>query len=379
MEMQTIKKFSDAQLLSSLENFFESERQTTHIILLHLKEIESRKLYADRGYPDMFKMLIIHFHQSETAANQRLQALRLIKAVPVVEEKLKAGEVNLSTLALAQRQITREEKVTGKKVEDSVKAEIIEKISSKTIAQAEVELMTLLPESSKTIEAYERRISKDETRVGLTFPDRVMEKLERFKNYIAAANPKMDSVEVIERALDIALEKVDPTRKQRQGSQASKTDTSLPEKMIGLQNEPASEVCASSSRKLTSEHRARKSEVGASVSKSESKLKVGAVSQRTTDSVKQSIKRKTYYSVRTDCSLWTRANSHCEYVNPVTKTRCSSCFGLERDHVIPLALGGSNDISNLRLLCRTHNLMYARKYFGPRKIQREINRSRNYK
>src|SRR5882724_5612077 len=106
-----IKNLSNDELLISLENQFALERSTSHHILLHLKEVQSRLLYAERGYPDLFSMLIRHFQQSETSANQRLKALALMLDVPVVEERLISGELNMSTVAMAQRQIKREEKL----------------------------------------------------------------------------------------------------------------------------------------------------------------------------------------------------------------------------------------------------------------------------
>lgn len=42
-----LNKLSDDQLLASLEREFTLERKTTHHILLHLKEIYVRRLYAE--------------------------------------------------------------------------------------------------------------------------------------------------------------------------------------------------------------------------------------------------------------------------------------------------------------------------------------------
>jgi len=329
---QVIKGLSNKDIVASLEKQFERERQTTHTILLHLKEIQARKLYADRGYPNLFSMLINHFHQSESAAGQRLNALRLMIEVPEVEQGLKTGELNLSTLAMTQRQIRREEKVTGVKISKVRKAEIIGRISKKTMAQAEKELMTLLPESSKVMATHERRISSDTMRVGLSFPDRVMEKMERLRNHWAAVNPNMDSVELIERALDIALAKVE------------------------------------SKKKFTSESEVKKSE-----STSESEVEKKAV---TSESEVKETKRP-YISAATIRALWIRAGSRCEYVDQVTGRRCECRFGLEKDHVIPIARGGSNELSNLRLLCRAHNLLMARRHFGSANIARHAAGSAN--
>jgi 5-methylcytosine-specific restriction endonuclease McrA len=62
--------------------------------------------------------------------------------------------------------------------------------------------------------------------------------------------------------------------------------------------------------------------------------------------------------------IWKRANACCEHTDPKSKNRCSSKFALETDHIIAAALGGSNDLENLQLLCRAHNSRRSIKTFG---------------
>jgi hypothetical protein len=91
--------------------------------------------------------------------------------------------------------------------------------------------------------------------------------------------------------------------------------------------------------------------------------------QHLTDSVKhRGTKRPTYYKRELDRALWERAQSQCEFVDEQTGRRCDCRFGLQREHVIPLALGGTNDLSNMQLLCATHNQLRARHVFGNKKI-----------
>jgi hypothetical protein len=88
-----------------------------------------------------------------------------------------------------------------------------------------------------------------------------------------------------------------------------------------------------------------------------------------TDSVKhRGTKRPTYYKREFDRALWERAGSQCEFLDEKTGRRCDCRFGLQREHVIPLALGGTNDLSNMQLLCATHNQLRARAVFGNKKI-----------
>jgi hypothetical protein len=59
-----------------------------------------------------------------------------------------------------------------------------------------------------------------------------------------------------------------------------------------------------------------------------------------------------------------RDDGCCTYNDLITDKRCGSRSFVEVDHIVPRALGGSNDQSNLRLLCRAHNIMTSRKVFG---------------
>jgi hypothetical protein len=53
--------------------------------------------------------------------------------------------------------------------------------------------------------------------------------------------------------------------------------------------------------------------------------------------------------------VWRRAQGQCCYRHG--GRRCNSRFQLQIDHVISLANGGTNVVSNLQLLCRKHNQM----------------------
>jgi hypothetical protein len=310
-------KFSDDELLVNLGERFAIERENAHHILLLLKEIQSRRLFAKRGFSNMFSLLIKHFRQSETSANQHLKALELMLAVPAVEERLISGGLNLSTLAMAQRQIKREEKLTGKKVAQDKKPEIVECITNKTMAQTETELFKLLPETAANPTNSERRISENATRMNLTVPDDVREMMIRLKELWAHVDPTMDNVEVMRRAFKLALAKSDPAQSGKR--------TAQPKSRISVKH--------------------------------------------------RSNNRLNYYGKEFDRALWQRAGSRCEFIDKKTERRCDCTFGLEKEHVIPLGKGGTNEFSNMQLLCRTHNQLRARQAYGDTKINRHQNKA----
>jgi hypothetical protein len=213
--------------------------------------------------------------------------------------------------------------LTGRKVSKEKKAAIVESITNKTMAQAETELFKLLPETALNPQSYERRISEDMNRMNMNFPDDVTEMMNRLKELWAHVDPTMDSVEVIRRSFKIALEKIDPSRRVKAKPVQKGNEDSRPTQ----------------------------------------------TTQGLTESAKRcGTKRPTYYRREFDRALWEKAGSRCEFVDEETGRRCDCRFGLQREHVIPLALGGSNDLSNMQLLCATHNQLRARRAFGNKKI-----------
>jgi hypothetical protein len=74
-------------------------------------------------------------------------------------------------------------------------------------------------------------------------------------------------------------------------------------------------------------------------------------------------KRQIRLSIPTAVQVQVRqkANDRCEYVSKATGRRCASTHFLENEHRIPVAKGGSNAIQNLRLFCRSHNALAAKR------------------
>ena len=58
-----------------------------------------------------------------------------------------------------------------------------------------------------------------------------------------------------------------------------------------------------------------------------------------------------------------RDGQRCTFVAP-DGVRCCERKGLEIDHVTPFGIGGETVAENLRVTCRAHNQMLARKIFG---------------
>ena len=70
-----------------------------------------------------------------------------------------------------------------------------------------------------------------------------------------------------------------------------------------------------------------------------------------------------------------RASYQCEYHGP-GGVRCTERTGLEIDHVVPYAKGGTNSESNLRVLCPSHNQFVAAQEFGEAFVRGKVEERR---
>ena len=105
-----LKKLSNDQLLSQTKNLVQKERQINILVLQHLQEIESRKLYLDRGFSSLFEYTVKELGYSESSAYRRIKAMKLCKELPETKLKMAKGELNLCTASKLQTVFEKQEK-----------------------------------------------------------------------------------------------------------------------------------------------------------------------------------------------------------------------------------------------------------------------------
>jgi 5-methylcytosine-specific restriction endonuclease McrA len=316
------KYVNDQDLLSSLKSTVEAEKAQTHKVLLYLREVEVRKLHLEKGYASLFVLCTEYLNYSEPEAQIRIQAMRLLRSVPIVEEKIKSGVMSLSVAASVQSHFRKEDlrrkEVGLKTLSFNEKLEVVEKVQTLSVRESQKALAIEFPEVIQNKDSI-RPLTNDKSKMEFVANSALAEKLKTLQNKLAHKNPNNSLGELIEILADMALEKLEPSETKKSKSNATPHGAHKVEAKIELTS------LTQPPRKISQHWRTNRQ----------------------------------YIPKNIKTAVWNKSNSRCCYIDKVTQKQCASQYALEIDHIMPLALGGSNEPQNLRLLCRAHNQFLA--------------------
>src|SRR5712692_3215698 len=97
---------SSSELLARTHNLVEHSRSVEAELLLHLGEIDDRRLYLERAFPSMFAFCIGELGFSEAAAYDRIMVARAGRQLPAVIDALRCGQEHLTGLRLLVPHLT---------------------------------------------------------------------------------------------------------------------------------------------------------------------------------------------------------------------------------------------------------------------------------
>lgn len=135
-----LKHLTDKQLHTDTKNLASYERKITAQLLHHLREIESRKLFCEFGFNSLYSYCVQELGFSEAAAARRINASRMLKAIPEIEKKIENGDLTLSNLNKAIDKF-KQENITDKEFQKEILA-TIENTSTKECEKVLSEIIT---------------------------------------------------------------------------------------------------------------------------------------------------------------------------------------------------------------------------------------------
>ena len=284
-------------------------------VLRHLREIERRNLFADRGYSSLFDYCVRELGYSESAAQRRISSMRLMSVLPEIAEKIEKGALSLSTLSLAQS-FFRVENIKGK----AAKIEVLSVLEGKSRREVHRELAARSKQPERLLPVGVRSVSSTHSQLTFVVEDSMLARIEELRGLMAYSHPGASLQEVLGYSVESTLKRLRP-------------------------RDPAVSTGKSSARSKVS-------------------VPPAAVSTSAKRYVPLEIKRQ----------VWKRDGGECSYVDHKTGRRCRSRYGLQYDHIQPFALGGESSLDNLRLSCLVHNQASAIQIYGLEKMAEHIPR-----
>ncbi len=391
--MNRLSQISNDLLITDLKDLVAQEREMLLEILRYLKEVENRQLYLKMGYPSLFAFLTEALSYSEGAAQRRIQAMRLMKALPEVELKIESGEISLSVASQMQGFIQREDK--KRKMEKAPvlrpteKLKLLNQLEGTSSRECERQLVKISPEAAMPLEKT-KPLSESKNLIQFVANSELMNKIQRLKSLTSHSNPEGKYEVLFIKLTELALDKLDPERraerrekrkKQEAANQSPNTPNPSPENLP-----PADHLKAQKKSPNTKESPRAGAPCGAlalggSLIRKEPDLPpsprpqqkkptpppTSAVKNASNNVEKQEEKlyslsppvpevpRTRYIPNQLKDHVYNRDKYRCQYRDPRTKRSCGSNFKIQLDHKYPYSLGGEHSEKNLRLYCNKHN------------------------
>lgn len=418
-ELSRVRALSDGDLLSGLCGAVGRSRRAISEVVVHLGEVEERRLHLLGGYGSLFAYCVSRLAMSEDEAYRRIEVARLVRRFPMLLDRLVNAHISLSVAVLLKPHLT-----------DANCVSLLDAVSEKTVAQAREVLAAwypkpdILPSIRKLPAPFHpagapvSAVASSATAVPVGEPSglgapraapplitmgpprRAIEplsagryklqlmagvelkrKLELARDLLRHAIPSGDLSAIVERALDLLLER---TLKRRHGATSRrKPDASASHQAASpsiqaathhdqtmasqrIENEPSISKLASGGADPTTpaaldDPAADSASHPASAAATPQTARASQSNRQPTNSVRRSV--------------LARDGMRCSWCGP-DGVQCTSTAWLEHDHTVPFALGGSSEACNIRLLCKAHNRLAAERAYGRHTIRRSIARQR---
>src|SRR5436309_2153941 len=106
--LSAVARLADGHLRGEVNRLAARERDVTVELIAHLAEVEERGLHHAEGFDSMFLYCRQVLLLSEHAAYGRIEAARAARKFPIILEMLAEGSLNLTTVGLVGRHLTRD-------------------------------------------------------------------------------------------------------------------------------------------------------------------------------------------------------------------------------------------------------------------------------
>ncbi len=362
-----LQSLSDQEILSRIHKLAARERSLTRAVLLHLNEIERRRLHLKLGYASMFDYCTSGLGYSASAAMRRIKAARCLARYPRVDVLLQENAVNLSTIAQVSDLLTEENhdevltRIQGKSQRE-VEA-ILAEYRPGTLPRERVRTIVVrvparsmkrnAAPSANCVSTVAAAVGPDaqfalvQNGLATRLPVDACEKSDYYRNGSSTSSPSVPAREVEKRAL-----------LQFSASEAFMAKLEKI-KSLAWHRLPAS-PSLEQVFELVVDHFIEREDPRARRERREGRNeRPPAMRERPSSSEA----RNRHIAAAVKDEVFSRDGGRCTYVGSSGR-RCTSTLALQFDHITPVARGGEGTLSNLRLLCAYHNRVEAERIIG---------------
>ncbi len=405
-------RLGNQQLLAALNALVRAENEVTSDLLAHLAELDERQLFLELGFPSLFAYCTESLGLSESSAGRRITAARVGRRFAGVFAAVARGELNLSILCALNPHLNLENAAElfgacgGKKrqqveeilaarfprpdVRESIRHLPVRAPGSATVAGGMVALpgaaarladpdgvcadlhgisgeftgntasdtvpaATLPPAARHATSSHGTTriepLAADRYGVHFTADGEFRELLEAARALASHRLPAGNISELLKAALKAFIQSTEKKRfavgrkprrvRANDASSAVESGAHSPGERDGdpCSTQPIDGPATTTVNDRRGEHKSR--HIPAAVAR----------------------------------EVYVRDARRCSFVSADGR-RCDSRVFLELDHEQPWAAGGAGTAANLRLRCRAHNLLHARRYFGNAYVAAAMKRRR---
>lgn len=329
-----LRKLSNNDLIRRLIDDVARERAMTIAVLHDLNEMERRRLYLDLGCSSLFDYCVRKLKYSSSAAARRIQASRCIRRFPIVLRLLQANEISLTTVGSIAPILNTQNCESILKRVRGVSCRQVERIVCEyrppvAMRDRVKPVRVVTPGAGSEIKQFSQFLADDEF---VALFEEVRQLMSRDGHH-----PSMS--EVLKTTLREYRDRHSPAaRHERRGAMTAAAVVAAGAKEAGS---AATGIAQSTNEASAADSRRRECEDAPK-------------SRHIPDDIRDAV--------------FVRDGGRCTFISRCG-TRCGSAHGLQIDHIRPFSVGGTHELSNLRLLCAAHNRRAAELVLGSNVMQ----------
>ena len=348
MDTYTLSHLRNEVLLRDLPTVVEEDRANTALLLAHLAEVDTRRLYLSAACSSMYVYCLRKLHMSEDEACTRTKAARIAREFPALLTALAEGRLHLSAILLLGPELTKENA-----------EELLAAAAHKSKADVQLLLARRFPQPDVATRIEPISLGSQQPEIIRTTSEPVslcFSSNSSDSNLKTSHIPNPISVpERIREPLCIPAAKVTPLSQGRFELKTTIEESTL-EKLREVQELLGHEIAPGDVAQVL--------DFALDAALEKLKKRKFAPSGKRRRSGKCPEAGSGYVSSEVKKAVWERDGGQCTFVSPESGERCEERKGVEFDHIKEVARGGDGTVEGMRLLCRAHNQHAAEQTFG---------------